>query len=184
MSYSPYVSSSKIIERLQNLVTISGDSGAFNSFQEQSGGAKISTSLLLEFQAEAEQMVCKKLETLYKMPLTSSVTGGITLDDFVDGTKYVLQGLFISATCIRILDFVFPQQAIKSKMLKDVLEKRYEDLLGLVEKTDQTDGRVYPAFEDLVPSKMYMRRDDNIVTQYSPPDNAVTKFFTNWGSGL
>jgi hypothetical protein len=178
MSYVPYVDPNLIKSRLKGILNFNESNGGFNSFEEDAGGVFVTSEELNLFQAQAEQKVVRKLSSLYKIPLISSVNTGLTLADFEDNTNYVLQGLFTCATCTYIIAFTFPQQAIKARMLKDYLEREYGDLLGLIEKVDQASGRVYPAFEDLEYSKEYLTRQQNPIISTINADNEMSRLWS------
>ena len=177
MAYTPYVDPELIKSRLRGILSFGESNGGFNSFEEDAGGVRINDTELNLFQAQSEQKVIRKLSALYQIPLTSSLNTGTTLVDFEDNTNYVLQGLFTCATCIFVIAFTFPQQAIKARMLKDYLEKEYDDLLGLIEKVDKANGRVYPAFEDLVYSKEYLTRQENPIMSTVSTDNESSQLW-------
>lgn len=185
MAYVPFVPQSSIKLRLKSILNFDGvGSGGFNSFEPNAGGDSISDEELLQYQAQAEQLVVRKLGSLYKIPLTSSVNSGITLDDFEDNTRYVLEGLFITRTCKMVLEYNFPQQAVKARMLKDYLTSEYTELLGLIEKVDKASGRVYPAFEDLVWSEIYLTRQETPVITATPVNNEASNLFKDTMKGL
>jgi hypothetical protein len=162
-----YIVFSDIEQALEGIVNF-GSTGT-TRYGSTSGGIELSPDRVLEYINQGEAYVLRKLFTLYSIPLTSSINGGTTLDDFTDMTKYNLKALFIDSTCVRIVTYLFAQQGntIQLRNYLVDLKARLEENLEISLQKDISGGIVYPAYPDLVLSGKYLTRDQNPVLSVS-----------------
>ena len=148
---------------------INFDEGGGTRYGAESGGFVMDSSTVMSYINEAEAFVLRKLSTLYAIPLTSSVNEGTTLDDFEDMTKYNLKSLFIDATCVRIVSYVFAQQgnSIHLRNYIHELKERLEENIALSLEKDISGGIIYPSFQDLELSSKYLTREQNPIPTIS-----------------
>ena len=160
-----YLALSFVKKRLQGLVPL-GNSGT-PRFGNQTGGVKLTDEEIEEFQEEAEAECLRNLSKLYRIPLKSTVNEGTTLNDFQSMTKYSLQGLFLDATILRIMSYMFAQEGMTINIrnfMKD-LGQQLESNMKKSLRYDTSDQTVIPAFNDLYLSELYMPRQENLIPE-------------------
>lgn len=154
----PYVSLSLVKERLEGFVNVENNSGP--RYGPQDKGIQLTDNQIESLQRQAEAEALRSLSKLYKIPLESSKNGGTNLTDFEDMTRYSLQGLFLDATILRILTYMFGQTGsnVVIRNFMDNLRKQFEDNLEKSLRYDSSDGTIIPAYQDLVLSDLYIPR--------------------------
>ena len=157
-----------VIEELEGIINFE-EGGADTRFGGNSGGAVFSLDRVQKNIDRAESIVLQHLSQQYLIPLTSSINGGSTLDDFIQSTRGAIESLILDNSCIRIMSYGFAQQgnAREVKNILTVIRERYQDNLKLSLVKDGSGGFKYPAFEDIVLSDNYISRQDNIIPSVS-----------------
>lgn len=157
-----------VIQELEGIINFAdGDSNT--RFGGNSSGAVFTLDRVQKNIDRAESIVLQHLSQQYCIPLTSSVNGGTTLDDFIQSTRGSIESLILDNSCIRIISYGFAQQgnAREVKNILTVMRERYQENLKLSLVKDGSGGFKYPAFEDVVLSDNYISRQDNIIPSVS-----------------
>lgn len=143
--------------------------GGTSRYGSDSGGFIMTSDELASYQEEGEAYVLRKLATLYKVPLTSSINGGATLASFDSITRSNLQALLIDSTCVRIVSYALAQQgnSIQLRNYLVDLKARFEENMEISLQKDISGGVVYPAYPDLVLSEKYLTREQNPIPNRS-----------------
>ena len=163
---------SLVIEELEGIINF-GDKGDSNRFGGSSGGKTFSADRVQSNIDRAESIVLQHLSQQYIIPLTSSINGGTTLDDFEVTTKGSIESMILDASCIRIISYGFAQQGNTRDIrgYLSSLKDRLKDNMQMSLEKDGSGGFKYPAFEDLELSDNYLSRQENIIPSVTTGSN-------------
>ena len=169
-----YIQPNDIASRLKGIVNIqptSEESSQKVGYDSYSGGVSISLDEVNSYILQSQSYVWRKLSTLYKIPLTN-LSGSTNIEEFSQMTRDNIKRLVLDHTCISIVSYAFAQQA--SISLRNYLEsitERFEENMSLVLINNEVGGRMYPAFDDLVLSDMYLTRQQSLSIDVVPCAN-------------
>lgn len=157
-----------------------------NRMTPNAGGYVITWEQLNRFQEQAETMCCAKLRKYYVYPL-ETVKGDKDFNNFDVLPKGVLSNYFVANTCIVISNFAMSTAGAqsKAKMLKSGYEEMKANAEEILFALDKASGQIYPAFDELKYSDMYIPRQHNPYPQSKAPStrySSAIDFSANIGN--